>query len=239
MAYGKRSSAYLKRLAFGEEIIQSLSKEQREYLASKSGTLHFVQLLGFQSIPGKRSIGVKGKKEKCPTKVGITLRSDEDIEVPVMDILLNNVTGINPKQDISFRKVKANEEFDLSYYEMMFLIIRDEYAGYFCSPNGDPRGGYVSFNNWKAFENGEVKLPTPMIQLKRNRPEKTKSAYEKLIRPITEYILPIDEKDPDGNWIVKPQYREKFGPLLEKMLTDKAEGKKRSKQAYRELLLTQ
>lgn len=236
MAYGKKTTYYLKMLAMGQEIIDSLSEEQYKYLSSKSGTLHFKRLLGFQSILDKRSKGGNGEKEDCPTKVGITLTSDEDIEVPVINILLNNKTGIDYTSDVSFRKVKANEEFDLSYYEMMFLIIRDEYCGYF-EANGDPRGGYVAFN-WRSYSNGKAKLPTPMIQFKRNRPEKTRSVYEKLIRPITSFIVPIDEKDPDGSWIVQPRYHEKFGPLLEKMLKDKVKGKERSKQALREYRLT-
>lgn len=232
---GKKTTYNDKILALGNELLGLMPDSRRDSLGSLSHTLHFESLLGFNSIPSRRSIGGRGIKGTCATPVGITLRTDIDIEdVPVINVLLNNKTGISPAQ-INKRKVYATEEFSLTYYEFMFLIIRDCYAGFF-TVEGEPKRGFVSFN-FRAVENGNAKLPTPMIQIKRNRRERTE--YEKLLKPITDNIEPIDELEPkQGMWKVKSAYAEKFGPLLEHLLKKREEGKKRIAQSMRELHLT-
>lgn len=195
----------------GEEILATMSKEEIQFLGSKSGTLHFVHLLGLASKKSNRSIGgVNNRTYKdISTPVGVTLRSDIDIEVPVIDVLKNKDTGIDPEKDISYREVKAGEEFDLTYYEFMFLILRDEYAGFF-EANGDDKGAHLSVKS-PAFMRGDAKLPTPYIDFRRNNRIKYEGQNEN--PPIKSTIIDIDQKGPNG-WEIKPQYAEKFGALL-------------------------
>ncbi|WP_127505984.1 hypothetical protein [Paenibacillus humicus] len=235
MGAGKKTKYNSRFLEIGHQIIADMPKSRKENLCSLSHTLHFITLLGFQSFKSKRNVADGVRKSKpCPTKVGITLISDVDIDdVPVIDVRLDKYTGIS-KDQIGKRKVKANEKFDLTYYEFMFLMLRDEYAGFF-EANDDPRGGYVSLY-LKAFEKGDAKLPTPSIQFKRNKP-KNKSGYREDVVPITEQIIPIDKKV-QGEWKVIPKYADKYGPLLEHLLKKREEGKKRIAQSMRELHLT-
>ncbi|BFH67380.1 hypothetical protein J27TS7_16350 [Paenibacillus dendritiformis] len=234
MGAGKKTKYNSKFIEIGEQIIADMPKSQRENLCSLSHTLHFVALLGFQSFKSKRNLINEDRKSKsCPFKVGISLYSDIDIEVPVIDVLLDKHTEITMNQ-IGSRSIKKEEEFDLTYYEFMFLMLRDEYAGFF-EANDDPRGGYVSLY-LKAFEKGDAKLPTPSIQFKRNKP-KNKSGYREDVVPITEKIIPIDKKV-QGEWKVIPKYADKYGPLLEHLLKKREEGKKRIAQSMRELHLT-
>lgn len=205
---GKKTAANEEVLAKGQEILASMSEEERKNLGSKSHTLHFVHLLGLASKKSSRRISATETRD-CSTPVGVTLVSDIDIEVPVIDVLKNKDTGIDPKTDISYRKVKAGEQFDLTYYEFMYLILRDEYAG-FCEANGDPKGCYFS-PKLPAFWKGEAKLPTPTINFKSGSVKAT--------------MIDIDEKGPNG-WQIKPQYAEKFGPLLQKSKPQRAAGQK-------------
>ncbi|MCC0567175.1 hypothetical protein [Brevibacillus borstelensis] len=185
----------------GKEILAAMSKEEIDLLGSKSGTLHFVHLLGLASKKTNRSIGgVNNRTYKdSSTPVGITLRSDIDIEVPVIDVLKNKDTGIDLEEDISDIWVKAGEEFHLTYYEFMFLILRDEYAGFF-EANGNPSGAHLSIKS-PAFMSKKVKLPTPTIN------------FTKGTGSIKACMIDIDEKSPDGTWVIKSGY-EKFAPLV-------------------------
>lgn len=232
MAKGRMTKQYRQRLRNIRESLESLPNKEYRYLASKSGTLHFVGLLGFQAIPDKRT-AENGKKVPTIKSVGITLYSDEEIEVPVIDILKNHIDGIDYKTDVTFKKVKPKEYFHLSFLELMCLIVRDEYCGYF-EANKDPRGGIVSFY-FKDYDNGKSKLPTTTVRFKPNRRTKISSEYVERIDPIKANIIPIDKND-SGYWEIKEGY-EKFGPLLEEMLKDKVKRKERSKQAFRELNL--
>lgn len=189
----------------GKEIIATMNPEERAKLGSMSSTLHFVHLLGLGSKKGTRRIS-QTENEVCSTPVGVTLRSDVDIKVPVIDINKNAVTGIDPEKDITYREVKAGEEFDLTYYEFMFLIIRPEYSGY-CEANGQPDGCYFSAK-CPAYVRGDAKLPTPTINFKSGSIKAT--------------MIDIDEQGPDGKWRIKPQYEEKFGPLLRKARPQRA-----------------
>lgn len=195
-----KSTANDELIAQGNAILAAMSDEERSNLASKSGTLHFVRLLGLQSKKAERVIA--GRQTITTFKpVGIVLVSDEPISVPVIDITKNKDTGIDPATDITYRDVAAGEEFDLSYYEFMYLIIRDEYAG-FCSRGDDPRGCFFSAKT-PAYWRGEAKLPTPTICfVKEGSPKET--------------MIAIDEQGPDCIWYVKEPYAEKYGALLKR-----------------------
>lgn len=206
---GKRTKANDEIIAKGTEILAGLSEEQRNALGSESGTLHFVQLLGLASKKSTRRVSATESKD-CSTPVGITLVSDKDIEVPVIDVTKNKDTGIEP-EDIGTRAVKAGEQFDVTYYEFMYLILRDEYAG-FCEANGDEKGAYFS-PKLPAFWSGQAKLPTPTVNFKNGS--------------VKSSMIDIDEKGPNG-WVIKPQYAEKFGALMVKRTPQRSAGAKSS-----------
>lgn len=194
----------------GAEIIASMSEEQRSGLASKSGTLHFQHLLGLASRKAPRKVA-PNETVDCSTPVGIVLVSDEDIQVPVIDITKDKDTGIDPETDISYRTVKAGEEFDVSYYEFMYLIVRDEYAG-LLEANGDENGAYFSAK-LPAYMRGTAKLPTPTLNLRTGSVKAT--------------MVDVDEEGPNG-FQIKPQYADKYGALLRKSRPQRAAGKKSS-----------
>lgn len=205
---GKKTEANEVILAQGNEILASMSEEQRAALGSKSHTLHFVRLLGLASKKSSRRVSATESKD-CSTPVGITLVSDEAIQVPVIDVLKNKDTGIDYETDVTYREVAAGQEFDVTYYEFMYLILRDEYAG-FCSNGEDARGVYFS-PKLPAFWKGEAKLPTPTVNFK--------------VGSVKASMIDIDEKGPNG-WVIKPQYAEKFGPLMKKSTPQRASGAK-------------
>lgn len=193
----------------GISEIAAMSDEARDNLASKSGTLHFVNLLGLQSKKAERVVSGRQAIETFKS-VGVVLVSDEPISVPQIDITKDKDTGIDPTTDITYKEVAAGEEFVLSYYEFMFLIIRDEFGG-FCAKGDDPKGAYLAVKS-PAFLKGESKLPTPTICFKVGSPK--------------EGMLAIDEKDAEGNWVIKPEYAEKFGALLRRKTPTRAQGTK-------------
>lgn len=207
---GKQTGASKEVYAKGTEVLASLSEDQRAALGSKSGTLHFVHLLGLASRKATRRVSQNENKE-CSTPVGITLYSDEAIEVPVISVLKDKNTGIDASADIETRKVKAGEQFNVSYYEFMYLILRDEYAG-FLEANGDAHGAYFS-PKLPAFWSGSAKLPTPTVNFRQGS--------------VKASMIDIDEKTPDG-WKIKEDYVEKFGPLLKKNRPQRASGAKSS-----------
>lgn len=199
-------------LAKGSALIASMTDEQREALGSKSNTLHFQNLLGLQSKKADR-VGKAREVIDSFKPVGVTLVSDIDIEVPVIDVLKDKNTGIDTATDIGSRSIKAGEPFDLTYYEFMFLIVRDEYSG-FCDRDGDPHGVYFS-PKMPAFWRGEAKLPTPTINF-------TKDGSPK------EHMLSIDVQNAEGKWSIMPEYQDKFGALLRKAAPTRAAGTKKN-----------
>jgi|HigsolmetaAR203D_1030402.scaffolds.fasta_scaffold00025_76 hypothetical protein len=183
---------------YGYHLLQQ--EENVEELGKDSGTLHFVTLLGLASKPTVRKIN--GRNVTCPTTIGVTLVSDKQIEVPVIDPRKNKDTGINPERDISYRTVPAGEEFHLNMYELMYLIIRNEYGG-FLSYKGDPKGVYFAPKVAK-FHRGESKMPTPVL------------AFKPAYGAIKDVMIPIDEKV-NGEWRIKDKYRKEFGALEKEM----------------------
>lgn len=187
-------------ITIGEAILATMSPEEVANLGSKSGTLHFQHLLGLQSKKADR-VGKNRQSYDSFRAVGVTLVSDEPISVPVIDVLKDKKTGINPETDITYRDVEAGVPFDLTYYEFMYLIIRDEYAG-FCSREGDPKGVYFSAK-MNAYLKNQAEAPTPTINFTQEGSPK-------------ENMIAIDRKEADGRWVIKDEYAEKFGALLKR-----------------------
>lgn len=176
----------------GRDIINLMTDDEYKFLGSKSGTLHFINLLGLAS---KR---YKGKS----TPVGIELETDEDIWVPVIDVSKNNITGIDPDKDITYREIKAGEKFHLSYFEFMYFIIKDEYGGYL-EARGDIYGVHLSVLSTEYLK-GKKKFPTPTIRYREDGKGSIKESMED-----------IDEIGPDGYWRIKQEYK-KFDKLVTK-----------------------
>lgn len=204
---GGRTKANAEITAQGNEILASMSEEERAQLGSKSHTLHFVRLLGLASQKSSRKTGPNETKD-CSTPVGIELVSDEPILVPRLDVTVNKDTAINPETDITYEEIPAGQTFEVTYYEFMFLIIRDEYAG-LLEANGDPRGAYFS-PKLPAFWKGDAKLPTPTINFRTGS--------------VKASMYDIDVKGPNG-WEIKPEYA-RYAPLLKKSTPKRAAGKK-------------
>lgn len=200
-------------IKMGNELVSSMSEEQKAALGSKSNTLHFRHLLGLQSKKSTRKVS-KTDVADCSTPVGIVFVSDEPIEVPDIDIKYNQTTGV-PAEAYKTRKVAAGEEFAVSYIELMFLLTRDEYAGN-AEANGESDG--VQFSPKPAnYFSGKQKLPTPTLRAKAGTGS------------IKENMVDIDEQV-DGKWQVVEKYREKFGPLLAKRAPQRGGSKPRGSQ---------
>lgn len=187
-------------LTTGQAEIASMSEEEVANLGSKSNTLHFQHLLGLQSKKADR-VGKGRQSFESFKAVGVCLKTDIEIQVPVIDVTKDKNTGINPETDITYRTVGAGETFELNYYEFMYLIIRDEYAG-FCSREGDAKGVYFSAK-MSSFLKNQAQLPTPTINFSGDGSPK-------------EGMIAIDRKEADGKWVIKDEYKDAFGALLKR-----------------------
>ncbi|KUP22083.1 hypothetical protein [Paenibacillus sp. DMB5] len=235
--YGK-SDTKIRVEKLGKQIKAAMSPEELEYLGSKWNTLHFKELYGLNSIQTTRNEGGTDMKP-----VAILLETDIDIDdVPVIDVTIDKDTGINLETDIGSRQVKAGEEFCLSYYEFMFLVIRDEYAAFV------NYGGYkavclsvktaVKFDeqdgksyefleidedlNYRLLEvedsPGRVRLPIPTITFVQGKDENGNGFNFGAIR---DHLEAIDEKTNDGKWKIKEKYAKekdisRFQALIDK-----------------------
>ncbi|RUS44555.1 hypothetical protein [Cohnella sp. AR92] len=203
---------------YGKQLRKAMSEDERESLGSKWSTLHFKTLLGLESIQVTRNNGGTGMKP-----VGVILQSDIDIDdVPDIDVKLDKDTGIDIEKDIKYRKANAGEEFALSYYEFMFLVLRDEYAA------------FVSYNGYKAVclstktaefleymnEDGSfkvregdnnpkgyyrIKLPTPTITFVKVKGKRGKVINFGSIRDNN--IIAIDEQVAD-KWRISEEFKD-------------------------------
>jgi hypothetical protein len=91
---------------------------------------------------------------------GVTLFFDEEIQVRVIPIENEQIIKA-PASDITYRNVKPGENFDLTLFESMFLIMQEEYSG-FCEVFGDPNG--VCFSpTLIAFFEGRSRFASPII----------------------------------------------------------------------------
>lgn len=154
------------------------------------------------SVRADRQIG-NGHTIPSYKPVGVVLRTTEDLEVFDIPGEYNKDTGI-PGHKISKRWIKAGETFYLTYYELMFLMLRPEFSGFF-TRDGDDRGVFFSVKTPKYFSK-DAKLPTPTLNF-------TKAGSPK------EVMDAIDMQDPiTGEWVIRPEYREKFGSYIPKVI---------------------
>ena len=195
----------------GKEYINSMSEEEKSKIRSKCGTLHLVKLLKLQSERADRMVA-GGDTKVCHKAVGVVLYSDEDITVPDIPGHYTKDTGI-PSEAIKSRKVKANEEFFLTYYEFMFLMFRPEYAG-FCSRGDDPYGVYFSVKMPKFLKEDGVKLPTPTVNY-------TKAGSPKEVMDAVDYY----DKEKKA-WCIKPEFEEKFGSYISRVTPQRKQNSK-------------
>ena len=192
----------------GKKIISAMSAEERSVLRSKCHTLHFVKLLKLASKRADRMVA--GQETRVSYKaVGVVLYSDEDIVVPDIPGHYNMDTGI-PPEEIKSRKIKAKEQFYLTYYEFMFLMFRPEYAGY-CTRDDDPYGVYFSPKMPKYLTN-EAKLPTPTINFSKS------GSPKEVMDEVDEYIPELKR------WVIKEEFRDKFGSLLPSITPQRKQG---------------
>jgi hypothetical protein len=84
-------------------------------------------------------------------------------------------------------------------YELMFLMVRKEYAG-FMEYKNDSQGVYFS-PKMSHYHRGEAKLPTPTLSFK--------NGYGS----IKEGMVEIDVKE-GNDWVMKPEYLKEFGALI-------------------------
>lgn len=189
------------------EILASKTSEERAQLGNLSHTLHFINQLGLESQNSPRKVG-PNENIDCATPVGVVLKTDVDIKVPQISIEKNNKTGIDPETDIEYKDIKAGETFELTLYEFMFLIIRDEYTSYL-THESNPKGAYFSAK-FPQFFKGDAKLPTPTINLAEGSSK--------------ENIVAVDKKGQDGKWTIKEQYA-RYAPLLKSSTPKRAGGK--------------
>ena len=192
----------------GKKIISNMSKEDRSVLRSKCHTLHFVKLLKLASKRADRMVA--GQETRVSYKaVGVVLYSDEDIVVPDIPGHYDKDTGI-PPEEIKGRKIKAGEQFYLTYYEFMFLMFRPEYAGY-CTRDDDPYGVYFSPKMPKFLSN-DAKLPTPTINFAKS------GSPKEVMDEVDEYIPELKR------WVIKDEFKEKFGSLLPNVVPQRKQG---------------
>ncbi|MEK4449443.1 MULTISPECIES: hypothetical protein [Paenibacillus] len=221
--------------ALGEQEIESRSDEERKNLGSKSHTLHFINLLGLECIQTTRNQedivnDMDSDSENNPDKrgmkpVGITLISDIDIDVKYMKDVTQ--TSINIENDFEDPVIiPAGVPFYLTHYEFMFLVTRDEYAG-FVSYDGDDRAVGLSVRTDKLehakYENGDaevkaevdseptsdgyvrIKMPTPIISYYK----------DKGLGSIRDEAVSIDEKV-NGKWRIRIEKYNRFAALIPK-----------------------
>ncbi|MGD2198747.1 hypothetical protein [Lysinibacillus fusiformis] len=141
----------------------------------------------------------------------------------------NNKTGIDPIEDFDYRIVKAGEEFNLTLYEFMYLIIRDEYNGRL-SVNGKDFYAYLSV---KAHAYGEVyKLKDNEENVKNSGIQSSKDKRTNLLPTPTiifekdngssrENMVDIDVRNEEGEWFIKEEEYKRFEPLLNRRKKNK------------------
>jgi hypothetical protein len=92
----------------------------------------------------------------------------------------------------------------------MFLMFRPEYAGY-CTRDDDPYGVYFSPKMPKFISN-EAKLPTPTINFAKS------GSPKEVMDEVDEYRTDLKR------WVIKEEYREKFGSLLPSITPQRKQG---------------
>ena len=194
-----KTSSNHKTILEGEKVYRSFTEEQKDKLFSLEGTIHFVNLLGTSSQTSGLLKTEDGSTKYAMKVVGVKLRTDIDIEVPVISVLKDKKTGIAP-EDVSSRNIKAGEEFNLNMYEVMLLITRPEYSGCI-TRDGHTRGVYFSARTVNYY-NGKEKLPTPSLSARTGT------------GALRDSTIAIDKKISRGAYVIKDEYKKEFGELI-------------------------
>lgn len=190
------------------EAYNAIPEEEKAAFGRDRASLVFVNTLGLQSRKRTRMTSGSTPIDSFET-VGLKLKSDKPVSVPVIDIRHNQLTGI-PEGAIGSKDVAAGEIFVLSMMEFMYFIIREEYSGACSDGRGDTAGLTLAVKLSKMFSH-EAQLPTPTLNFKGGgSPKENQEA--------------IDTKTGDDKWEIKPEYAEKFGALLERKTPVRAGG---------------
>lgn len=185
--------------AKGEQIITSMTEEEKAILGSKSNTLIFKGLLGTQKTSQAKT-GKGGVREPSYKPVGLKLEVTEDTQIPQFPVTRTRAKdGLDPSE-ITYVTAKAGETVVLSLFEFMYLVSRPEYSGYVTVGN-DPKGGCLGVIAKKFNDPVDPdKLPKPSFNYTNGGTPK-------------DSMTPIDRKNDAGNWEPLPEYAEKFGAL--------------------------
>lgn len=184
----------------GQELLSNF--DDVGTLGKHSNSLHFISLLTMKTKytnSGRLRVAPSdiGAHKPNPNVVGVRLRTDITLNVPVIDVLKNKDTGIEP-DDVGSRQINAGEEFIVNMYELMYLVTRKEYAGSF-SFNSESDCVYF-LPKLSDYESGRDKLPTPALYFRRGR--------------IGDHEERIDIGNASEGKSLKPEYEESFGALL-------------------------
>lgn len=182
--------------ARGKAILAS-DPEALKIAGSKSGTLHIDAVLGLYNKDTRQKKGPEKERVQCNRPIGFIIHSDEDIQVPVIDPALgdprNKWSPLAP-ESIQYKDVKAGEQVQMTYMEMVYLISKIEYSG-LAESDGDPRGFSILFKSINKYLSGESALPCVTFGFKN--------------KSIKEQTIAID----DGKTVF-PEYAEKFGYFM-------------------------
>lgn len=195
-ATGKKDTGADNFAARGKAILAA-DPDQMKMAGSKSGTLHIDLVLGLYNKDTRQKAGPDKERVQCNKPVGFVIHSDEDIEVPVIDPALGDPRSkwspLAP-ESIGSKSVKAGEKVQVTYMEMVYLILRVEYSG-LAEVDGDPRGCSILFKSVNKYLSGESALPCVSFGFKN--------------KSIKEQTIAID----DGKTVF-PEYAEKFSYYL-------------------------
>ncbi|MEK5440118.1 MULTISPECIES: hypothetical protein [Paenibacillus] len=170
---------------YGLGLINMMEPAQKLLIGSKSSELHFINRLMYVTMTRNRFVGFR-------------LWSEFTIEVPVISITKDGSTDIFPESDITTRVIAAGDQFNLNFFEFMFLVCHPDYAGYI-EAFGNPKG--VSFSpNFKQYFNGHSRLPLPLFKFEN----------EKLLKELN----PIEiSSTSTGKVLIKHEFLNQFGEL--------------------------
>lgn len=190
-----------------KEVASSLTDEERANLGSKSNTLKLVRVLGLGSKKDSRKVGgATGQMVECDKPVALELLTEIDIEVPVLPVTTNVKSDIN-FAEVQTRTVKAGEKFQVTYYEAMLLLIRDEYMGTFHA-NGQDNEAILSVNLPK-YLGGDQKIPTPAFNFRNGA--------------FKEDIHRMDTQLEDKTWVMQEEFIH-YADFLKRQKSQRATG---------------
>ena len=182
----------------GRTLIAS-GEYDTEIMGTKRGTIEFIQAL---SDPRSEA-----KKDNTPAPVGYRLRLSEDVSITRLPFKEKPEDAL----DIDTEKMhkedyKAGSIVDLNIHEMAALLSRAEYAG---KINGGGKEVYMI-----PVTSGTDIVPHPAFR----------GQVGFKLREVYEVVA---VKNENGNYVVKPEFAEQFGPLFVSKRVQKNKNKKK------------